>query len=95
MFNPFTRELRTFAADTNYINRLSSNVDYRAFARVDRSYLEDDDPTNGANLDLSINNFRSGNSFTWVGAVATDLTNTEGDRTQIDATGIDAELPSQ
>jgi hypothetical protein len=65
-------------------NRLSSIIDYRTILRVDRTRFEDRDPTNGANLDLSINNFRSGNTFTWTGAVETDQTNTEGDRTQID-----------
>ena len=84
VFNPFTEGLGTFSADTDYNNRLSSTIDYQAILRVDRTKFEDRDPTNGANLDLSINNFRSGNTFTWTGAVATDQTNTEGDRTQID-----------
>jgi hypothetical protein len=83
-FNPRTKELRTFSAGTNYNNRLSSTIDYLASVGVDRTKLEGDDPTNGANLDLSINNFRSGNPFTWTGAVATAVTDTEGDKTQID-----------
>jgi len=87
-FNPLTKELRTFSAGTNYNNRLSSTIDYQASARADRTKLEGDDPTNGANLGLSINNFRSGNAFTWTGAVATDATDTEGDKTQIDALAL-------
>ncbi len=83
-FNSFTRELRTFSADTNYKDRLSSTIDYQALLRVDRTNYEDEDATNGANLDLSINNFLSGNASTWTAAVATDVTNTDGDRTQID-----------
>jgi hypothetical protein len=85
VFNPFTKGAAIFSADTDYNNRLSSTIDYQALLGVDRSNFEDGDPTNGANLNLSINNFRSGNLFTWTGAVATDQTNTEGDRTQIDA----------
>lgn len=63
---------------------MSSIIDYQASAGVDRTELEGDDPTNGANLDLSMNNFRSGNLFTWTGAVATDIADTDGDTTQID-----------
>jgi len=84
VFNPFTEELRTATAGTDYNDRLSGNMDYSAGLGLDYTEYEDEPSTKGANLNLSIDNFRSGNAFTWVGSMFNEITETEGEDTQVD-----------
>ena len=84
LLNDNRSEVRQLSATTLLTDRISKTLQYQSSVGVDIADVEGGDSSEGANVNLGLNNFLSRDAFTWSTSLASQIARSDSREQQID-----------